>query len=92
MREAHASPAGARPSGTIDDPLAALGQVSEGAVDVRDSEREVVDALAPVREKLRDGRLRVQRFEELDVGRVGLEKGHADSVRSHFLGRARRRT
>jgi hypothetical protein len=74
------------PPGPIDEATPSFGDLGESAVHARDSKRHVVDSRAPRREELGDGRLGVERLEQLDVGTADGDERDPYSVRRNLLG------
>src|SRR6478672_8637794 len=81
MQEGDALAFRADPRPLVDEAQPRGAAPFEGAVQVVHREADVVDAGTALREELRDGRLLVGRFEELDERLAGRQPGDAGSVR-----------
>jgi hypothetical protein len=61
----------------VDHPDAPAFEVGDCGINVRHAEAEVMQAGAPLRQKLRDRRLGRHRLDELDRRAAGLDEAHA---------------
>src|SRR5262249_11559267 len=69
----------------VDQPEAAAGEVRERGLEVLDGEADVVDALAPLRQELRDRRVLRGGLEQLDPALPHRQERGRDLLRRHVL-------
>jgi len=71
----------------VNEPCSFVLQFRERGVDVRHLDCDVVHSRPALREKLSDGRVGTQRFEQLDVRVAHRQHAYLDALFSDFLGR-----
>jgi len=71
----------------VDEPCSFVLQFSERRVDVRNLDSDMVHSRSAFSEKLSDGRIGVQRFEQLDVRVAHRQHAYLDALFRDFLGR-----
>ena len=71
----------------VDEPCSFVLQFSERGVDVRNLDCNVVHSRPAFSEKLSDGRIRTQRFEQLDVSVANGQHAYLDALFRDFFSR-----
>ena len=71
----------------VDEPCSFVLQFSKRGVDVRHLDRDMVHSRSAFSEKLADGRIGVQWFEQLDVRVAHRQHAYLDALFRDFLGR-----
>src|SRR5882672_1486873 len=79
VEKGHHRPPGPRPRRVVEQRDPSGSQAVEKGLDRLDLERDVVDALTPLVDELRDGRVRTARLEQFDAGLPGSEERDPDA-------------